>query len=71
MAQRRNPAPPFFIGSCPTSARLRSALDPIALTGSVLFYTIPPVETAKGGKDLAGQALDHYQRSQEMLRQGN
>jgi uncharacterized membrane protein (UPF0182 family) len=30
-----------------------------------------PVETAKEGKDLARQALDHFQRSQEMLRQGN
>jgi uncharacterized membrane protein (UPF0182 family) len=30
-----------------------------------------PVETAKAGTDLARQALDHFQRSQEMLRQGN
>jgi len=30
-----------------------------------------PVETAKEGKDLSRQALDHFQRSQEMLRQGN
>jgi uncharacterized protein len=30
-----------------------------------------PVETAKEGKDLARQALDHFQRSQEMLSQGN
>ena len=30
-----------------------------------------PVETAKDGKDLALQALDHFQRSQERLRQGN
>ena len=30
-----------------------------------------PVETAKDAKDLARQALDHFQRSQEMLRQGN
>jgi len=30
-----------------------------------------PVETAKEGRDLARQALDHFQRSQEMLRQGN
>ena len=30
-----------------------------------------PVETANGGRDLARQALDHFQRSQERLRQGN
>jgi uncharacterized membrane protein (UPF0182 family) len=30
-----------------------------------------PVQTAKAGTDLARQALDHFQRSQEMLRQGN
>jgi uncharacterized membrane protein (UPF0182 family) len=30
-----------------------------------------PVQTAKEGTDLARQALDHFQRSQDMLRQGN
>ena len=30
-----------------------------------------PVETANGGRDLARQALDHFQRSRERLRQGN
>jgi len=30
-----------------------------------------PVETANEGRDLARQALDHFQRSQERLRQGN
>lgn len=33
--------------------------------------TAAPVETAKAGKDLARQALEYFQRSQEMLRQGN
>ena len=30
-----------------------------------------PVETAEEGRDLARQALDHFQRSQEMPRKGN
>ncbi len=30
-----------------------------------------PVESANEGRDLARQALDHFQRSQERLRQGN
>jgi hypothetical protein len=30
-----------------------------------------PVATANGGRDLAHQVLDHFQRSQERLRQGN
>jgi hypothetical protein len=31
----------------------------------------PEAESARAGKDLAAQALDHFRRSQELLKQGN
>jgi hypothetical protein len=50
-----------IFGGKPVSVQTPPAAPPAA----------PPAEAAKGQTDIARQALDHFQRAQESLRQGN